>query len=65
LLGYATFASNYNDNPADARVVIMTKTNPGGNIPKYDQGEALTHEVGHWMGVYHTFQVVALIESLW
>jgi hypothetical protein len=56
-LGYATFpqtsAGTINDG-----IVLLYQTvgfeNPQGGV--YDLGRSGTHEVGHWVGLLHTFQ---------
>ena len=56
LLGYAYYASDYDEVGILDGVVIHYQSLPGGNFEIYSEGDTATHEVGHWLELIHTFE---------
>lgn len=53
LLGIASFPGY----PESSRACLINyNTLPGGAMTSYNLGKTLTHELGHYLGSYHTFQ---------
>lgn len=57
VLGYAQFPWDRQSKPTTDGIVIRADQVGTVGTGRQDQaGRTLTHEVGHWIGLYHTFQ---------
>jgi hypothetical protein len=55
LLGWAYLAQDVDQVGALDGVVVHYQSLPGGNFEIYSEGDTATHEVGHWLDLFHTF----------
>ncbi|MFF5209736.1 zinc metalloprotease [Streptosporangium sp. NPDC000396] len=56
MLGYSTYPYWYKKEPATDGVVIDWRSLPGGSLRNFDRGFTAVHEIGHWLGLLHTFE---------
>lgn len=56
VLGFSTFPILYPLLPQFDGVVVNFQSIAGGPLEKYNTGLVTVHEVGHWLGLLHTFQ---------
>jgi hypothetical protein len=56
-LGFATFPSMYKHASYQDGIVLDYNSFPGGAYGEaFSLGKTATHEIGHWLGLLHTFQ---------
>jgi len=55
LLGYAWLAQDAEKVGDLDGVVVHYQSLPGGNFEIYSEGDTATHEVGHWLDLFHPF----------
>lgn len=56
ILGYAYYPWSLPEADVRHGVVALYSSLPGGTAVPYNEGDTVTHEVGHYLGLYHTFE---------
>jgi hypothetical protein len=55
-LGWSSVPWRARKAPRLDGVTINKGSLPGGRIRGYNRGDTMVHEVGHWLGLFHTFE---------
>ena len=56
MLGWSRFPWQSAETPRLDSVSVNFAALPGGKASGYNLGDTVVHEVGHWLGLFHTFQ---------
>jgi hypothetical protein len=56
LLGFAYYPWSFEETNYMHGVVLLYSSLPGGSAAPYNLGRTATHEVGHYLGLAHTFE---------
>ena len=56
VLGWTRFPWKYAATPRLDGVSVNFAALPGGKATGYNRGDTVVHEVGHWLGLFHTFE---------
>lgn len=55
ILGYAYLPDAFPDDNKRHGCVVWKEALPGTSLTNFNEGDTLTHEVGHYLGLFHTF----------